>query len=132
MVPHIIWPGGCFNAVTTYFFSKRSPNGRLMCMWRGTNCCMVHSSENNTFLNSARVHGQRRCGLFFSSLMSCGCRAGLWDFNPNSLLRCPEFIAVSFKGKQKARIFLQEHFGERITICFLDVVFRGRSELFLS
>ena len=31
------------------------PHGRLLCTWRGTNCCVVHSSKNNTFFHSARV-----------------------------------------------------------------------------
>ena len=55
--PQIIWLGGCF-IVATFFLSNRLPNGHLMCMWRGTNCCMVHSSENITFFHSARVHFQ--------------------------------------------------------------------------
>ena len=55
MAPQIIWLCRCFIVATTHFLSKHSPNGRLMCMWRGTNCCMVHSSEYNTFFLLARV-----------------------------------------------------------------------------
>ena len=50
--PQITWFDGRF-IVATYFLSKRLPIVRLMCMWRGTNCCMVHSSQNNTFFHSA-------------------------------------------------------------------------------
>ena len=48
ITPQIIRLGGCFTVATTHFLSKRLPNDRLMCMWRCTYCCMVHSSENNT------------------------------------------------------------------------------------
>ena len=81
MTPQIIWLGGSFIVVATYFLSKRLPNDRVMCMWQGTNCCMVHSSEN-TFFHSATVR---------------------WDVSPNSLLRGLETvlkrIVVPFKRK---------------------------------
>ena len=52
---------------------------------------------------------------FSSSLVSCFFCTGLWDFSPNSLLRCLktvlEFIAVPFKHKI-AWISLQEAFPE--------------------
>ena len=49
MAPQIIWLSGCFNVATTNFW----PNGFLM--WQDTNCCMIHSTENNTFFHSASV-----------------------------------------------------------------------------
>ena len=52
MAHQIIWLGDCG---VGFWLSKHLPNGRLMCMWRGTNCCMVHSSENNTFFLLASV-----------------------------------------------------------------------------
>ena len=60
MPPKIIWLGGCFIVATTYFSSKCLSNGRTMCMWQGRNCCMVHSSENNTLFHSVRVQWQWR------------------------------------------------------------------------
>ena len=55
MTSQIIWLGRCFIVATTYFWSKCLPNGQPICMQRGTNCCMVHLSENNTFFHSARL-----------------------------------------------------------------------------
>ena len=90
MAPQIVWLVECFIADTTYFLFKRLPNGRLMCMWRGTNCCMVHSSEINTFFHSARVEWRWRLAkpfsFFFISGVRCGFHDGLWDFSPSSLL----------------------------------------------
>ena len=45
MVSQIIRLGVCFIVATTHFLSNH-----LMYMWRGANCCMVHSSQNNAFL----------------------------------------------------------------------------------
>ena len=59
MTPQIIWLGGCFIVATTYRLSKHSPNGRLMCMWWGTDCCVVRS-ESNTFFHSAKIQWQCR------------------------------------------------------------------------
>ena len=104
MTPQIIWLGRCFIVATTYFLSKHLPNGRLICMWRGTNCCMIHSSEHDTFFHSASpistTTGKVQ-SLFFHH---CGFRAGLCDFSPNSLLRrletVLELIAVPLSAKQ--------------------------------
>ena len=111
----IIWLGVCFIVTITYFLSIHLPNGRLMCMWRGTNWSMVHLSENNTFFHSAKF--QWRWRLAKSSLFFFITRAGLWNFSPNSLLRRLEtvlkLIAVPFKRK----IALMSHWA----------VFPGRS-----
>ena len=72
---------------TTYFLSIRLPT------WRGTNCCMVRSSENNTQLepNGDDVW---RSPVSFYSPMVCGFSAGPWDFSPNSLVRRLETMLV--------------------------------------
>ena len=78
--PQIIWLGGCFIVTITYFLVKMLTQWPYL-MWRGTNCCMVRSSENN----SARV--QWRCRLaksslfFFNTGVRCGFRTDLWYFS---------------------------------------------------
>ena len=76
MEPQISRLGGYFIVVTTYFLSKRLPNGCLMCMWRGTHFCNVHSflpvSEIPIAMTSGKVQS--------SFLHHC-------YFSPNSLLR---------------------------------------------
>ena len=52
--------------------SKRLPRDRLMCIWRGTNCCMVHFlplSESPMAMTSGKVQF-----LFSSSLMWYSCQ----------------------------------------------------------
>ena len=70
---------------TTYFFSERLPNGRLMCMWRYTNCGTVHSLEHNTFFHLARDQWRWRLAksslLFFITGFRCGFRAGLSELH---------------------------------------------------
>ena len=108
----IIWLGGCFIVARTYFLSKHLPNGYLMCIWRGTSCVMVHSSENNYFFYSARIQWRwhlAKFSLFFFIIgIRGGFRASRWDFSPNYFLRRLEtmlkLIAVHFKRKI-ARIF---------------------------
>ena len=125
MVHLIIWLGGCFIVGTTYFLSKRLPNGRVMCMWRGIHT-NLHFSQSSRF---SLITGVR-----------CGFRAGLRDFSPNCmpkrLERVVELIVVPFK-RLIARIFLQELFGESITICLIEgtsmtLVFHGQPELCMS
>ena len=74
MASQIIWLSRCFIGATTYFLSKRVLNGHLMCMWWGTNCCMVHSSENNTFSplseSPMAMMSDKVQSLFSSSLVS--------------------------------------------------------------
>ena len=70
IAPQIIWIIRCFNVATTYFLAKHLPNGLLICMMWGTNCCMVHSSENKTFFHSARVEWQWYLAKFSSSMVS--------------------------------------------------------------
>ena len=96
----------------------------LMCMWRGTNCCIVHSSENITFFQLVRF--QWRWRLAKSSLIffiRCSFHAGLWDISPNSLLICLEtvleHIDVHFKWNI-AWFVLQELFGECVTDCLTE------------
>ena len=113
MAPQIIWLGG-------YFVSKRLSSDRIMCMWRGTNCCMMHSSDD-IWQNPVS---------FSSSVVSDVA------FVLRRLETVLERIALPFKRKI-AQVFLHELFGEHSTFCLIDwsslgVVFRGLSDLFLS
>ena len=76
-------------------------NDPLMCMWRGTNCCLVIHQSNGEDVWQSPIS-------FFSSDVRCGFHPSLWDFS--------------------SWIFLQELFGKHITIYVSHwVVFPGSS-----
>ena len=122
MAPQIIWLAGKHCGYNK--FLKCLPNGRVMCMWRGTNCCMVHSSPNT--LSSTHRESNGDDVFFFITGVRCGFRTGMFDFCPRYFRRRLETVleltAVPFNCIV-ARILLQELFGEHITIS-LGIVFR--------
>ena len=96
MAPQITWLGGCFIVAAVYFSSNRLPTGRLTCLLRGINCCMVDSSESNTFFHCARVQWRSSQVSGVASGLTCA-QIHRWDVSKQYLLsvKQPEFSCMS-------------------------------------